>query len=144
MLSHEEGPRREGIAARAKVSGQDDRGHPTAGMRRDDEAPSLFDAAEESRRRRDAGREVALYSSDVRWKAAAEDAIRAMPGEFTAEDLRARVGHLASSPNALGAVIAAAARRGEIVQTGWRTATRPEAHARGLRTWRVVADRGPS
>jgi hypothetical protein len=57
--------------------------------------------------------------------------------EFTAETVRERIGHpLASHPNALGALLGSAARRGEIVAVGFVQATRPEAHARILRSWR--------
>jgi hypothetical protein len=103
--------------------------------------PTLLDQLEElteARRRRDEGQRVALNAADVRWTSAAAAAIRdlcATRDRWTAEDLRERVGHLASSPNALGAAISAAAKRGEIVCVGAEPATRPEAHARLLRVW---------
>lgn len=101
--------------------------------------PSLFDGIEEGRRLRDDGHRTALHAADVRWKAAAETALADLAAsgvEFTAEDLRARVRVLASSPNALGALISGAARRGEIVHVGYRQAQRREAHGRDLKTWR--------
>jgi hypothetical protein len=103
-------------------------------------APSLFDdALDEGRRLRDEGMADALHASDVRWKAAAHTALADLAAcgvEFTAEDLRARVGVIAASPNALGALISGAARRGEIVHVGYRQAQRREAHGRDLKTWR--------
>jgi HJR/Mrr/RecB family endonuclease len=62
--------------------------------------------------------------------------------EFTSEDVRRVLGHLAESPNVsrvIGARMTAAARRGEIVSDG-RTvaAARKEAHARRLLLWKAV------
>lgn len=54
---------------------------------------------------------------------------------FTADDLYARVRHLTSSPNALGALIGAAARRGEIVAVGVDTSKRPSRHSGLQRIW---------
>jgi hypothetical protein len=106
-------------------------------------APSLFDAdIDEGRRRRDDGMRAALHSSDIGWKSAAESAIRELAAtglEFDAEDVRARVGVIASSPQALGAFFNAARRAGTIEPVGYRTATRPERHGGLLRTWRGAA-----
>jgi hypothetical protein len=105
----------------------------------------MFAAADEGRRLRDDGMSAALHASDSHWKAAAEDALADLIAsglEFTADDLRARVGVLASSPNALGALIAKAARRDQIAPTGVTTSTRPERHGGLLRTWKGVRDAG--
>jgi hypothetical protein len=104
--------------------------------------PSLFDAvtdADEGRRRRDDGMAAALHNTDVRWKAAADQAIRDLAAaglEFTAEDVRVRVGVLAAPPQALGALFNAARRAGTIVPVGYATATRAERHGGLLRVWR--------
>jgi hypothetical protein len=102
--------------------------------------PTLFDAVTEpdAETLKAAGQAVALHASDVRWKAAAETAIveLARSGrEFTAEDVRRRVGVLASSPQALGALFSAAAKAGIIRAVGFTVATRPERHGGVLRTW---------
>ena len=70
-----------------------------------------------------------------------QDAIRGLAAEgteFSAEDVRARAGEpLGSSPNAVGAFLAAAVRRGEIVAIGFTRARRP--HGRWTRRWRAAA-----
>jgi hypothetical protein len=99
---------------------------------------ATFDA-DEGKRRRDDGMAVALHNTDVRWKAAADQAIRDLAEagvEFTAEDVRARVGVLAAPPQALGAVFNAARRAGTIVPVGYATATRAERHGGLLRVWK--------
>jgi hypothetical protein len=106
----------------------------------DTTSPDLFSVAnDDGLRLRDDGMRAALHASDSRWKVAAEDALADLIAsglEFTADDLRARVGVLASSPNALGALIAKAARRDQIAPTGVTTSTRPERHGGLLRTWK--------
>jgi hypothetical protein len=53
---------------------------------------------------------------------------------FTAEDVRAYVGDPAH-PNAMGARLNAAARKGIIVKAGTIKASRPERHANEMRQW---------
>ena len=106
-----------------------------------DDAPTIFDAladVEEAQRRKADGQAQALHASDVRWRSAAERAIRdlAATGEpFDAETLRRHVEVLAASPNAVGAVFTKAHRDGVIRPHGYRTASRKQAHGRTLRTW---------
>ena len=105
-----------------------------------DTAPSLFDVgAEEGRRRRDEGVKVAAAAAHTGWKLYAERLLQeliAEGGTFTSDDLRARTGEpLGTSPTIFGALIQGAVKRGEIVQVGWATSTRPEAHARPVRIW---------
>jgi hypothetical protein len=57
--------------------------------------------------------------------------------EFTAEDVREWVGD-PPHPNALGARVLAAVKADIIVRTGYRKATRREAHARVLAVYRGV------
>jgi hypothetical protein len=89
-------------------------------------------------RRRDEGMASALHASDVRWKVAAENAMTALArsgAEFTVEHLRDRVGVLASSPDAFGALVGRATRRDEIACVGVTTSTRPERHGGLIRVW---------
>ena len=100
--------------------------------------PTILEAIAEADRRGLEGQRVALNASDVRWKSAAEAALRelaASGAEFTADDLHDRVQHLASSPHALGAIIGTAARRGEIVCVGVSTSTRASRHGGLQRRW---------
>ena len=72
------------------------------------------------------------------WVETADYAIEHLCAEgrpFSAEDVRRLVGP-PSHPNAMGARINAAARRGLIVKVGTITATRPERHANEMRLWR--------
>lgn len=110
-------------------------------MPRPEEAVQLD--LDEGRRRRDDGARVAEWATDVAWKVAADQAIvdLAATGRlFDAEDVRRIVGApVAASPNAFGARFNAARARGVIVPVGYRTAQRPEAHGRPVRTWRGAA-----
>ena len=54
---------------------------------------------------------------------------------FSAEDVR-KYASGPAHPNAVGAIINAAARRGVIVPVGITKATRPDRHASLLRLWR--------
>ena len=106
----------------------------------EDTSPSLFDeGAEEGRRRRDEGVRVAAAAAHTGWKLYAERLLSeliAEGGEFTSDDLRARTGEpLGTNPSVFGALIQGAVKRGEIVQVGWATSTRPQAHARPVRVW---------
>lgn len=129
---------------RAPKSTPPDRRQGTTGVRQTAEPLTLDQALEESleegRRRRDAGMEFATHSTLISWKRVAEKRLAELAAtgrEFTAEDLRERVGHpLGSHDNSMGPLFGAAARRGEIVHVGYQQATRPEAHARILRVWR--------
>jgi hypothetical protein len=106
--------------------------------------PSLDDALGElsaGRRLRDEGAQAAVNSAHTYWRLAAERTLHdlARAGEvFTAETLRARCGQLGGHPGAIGGLILAAARRGEIEATGYVQTTRPEAHGRPIRLWRGV------
>jgi hypothetical protein len=105
----------------------------------DERQLDIFSAIDEGRRRRDDGMRAALHNTDVRWRSAADQAIRDLAAtglEFTAEHVRERVGVIAAPPQALGAVFNAARRAGIIVPVGYATATRPERHGGLLRTWR--------
>jgi hypothetical protein len=117
----------------------------TDGVRPAHIGPTLLDhldQLEEGRRRRDDGVTVARAATHTGWRLTVDRVIAdlaATGDDFTAEDVRARAGDpLASSPNTLGAAIAAAVRAGVIEQAGYQQARRPEAHARVLRVWRGV------
>jgi hypothetical protein len=72
-----------------------------------------------------------------RWVKQADATIEwlAMKGDpFSAEDVRAYVGDPAH-PNAMGARINAAARKGLIIKAGTVKADRPERHANEMRLW---------
>lgn len=89
---------------------------------------------------RDEGVEAVLTSTDLEWRIAAERRIAALAssGEgFTSEDVTRVVG-VPPSPNAVGAVIRAAAVRGVIRPVGFTTATRPSQHSATLRVWEGV------
>jgi hypothetical protein len=97
--------------------------------------PDLF---AEGLRRRDDGMRTAEHAAHPWVRQALDRAIvdRAATGEpFTADDIRAEVDLLASSPNLLGARINAASRRGLIVRVGFVQSTRPEAHGRHVAQW---------
>lgn len=69
---------------------------------------------------------------------AALDVLIAAGGEFSADDLQARLDDETrehAAPNLVSAVISIAARQGRIVQTGWGTSTRPARHRGVIRTW---------
>ena len=99
--------------------------------RRADEAASLAE--------RDAGAKNALLSAHTSWRIAAEAVLEELAKsgiEFTADDVRARVGRPPGHDNALGGLFIGAAKREEIVAVGFRVSTRREAHARPIRVWR--------
>lgn len=74
---------------------------------------------------------------DWRTKADARlDELIAKGETFTSEDVVDAVGP-APSRNAIGGLFQS--RKGEMAQVGWTTATRPEAHGRGLRVWQAKA-----
>jgi len=62
------------------------------------------------------------------------ETLAAVGRPFSAEDVRRRVGPPAH-PNALGARMNAAAKRGLIVKAGTVKASRPERHANEMRLW---------
>ena len=75
------------------------------------------------------------------WTLRADAAIRDLASHeapFSAEDV-ARLAGRPSHPNAMGARINAAARRGIIVKAGSVLATRRERHANEMRLWRGAA-----
>jgi hypothetical protein len=89
---------------------------------------------------RDAGIAAVLASTDLEWRVAAERQLEdlARSGErFTSEDLTRVVG-VPPSPNAVGAVVNGAARRGLIRPVGFTNATRPSQHSATLRVWEGV------
>ena len=89
----------------------------------------------------DEGMNLAENAVDLRWRAIAQKTIEdlaATGGEFDAETVRDLIGGPTGSPSAIGALFRRAAREGLITHAGWRTASRPEAHCRPLRTWRGV------
>ncbi|WP_341250702.1 hypothetical protein [Euzebya pacifica] len=61
--------------------------------------------------------------------------------EFSADDLVDEVGlpTVTGSPNAIGALFAAAVGRGDIKQVGWRRSQRRSRHAGVQRVWRGVS-----
>lgn len=96
------------------------------------------DQAEGIRRGRE-GADAALHGyamNDGTWRAAAEIRLAELIGAgvvFTSEDVIDKVGP-APSPNAIGGLFNSWKSR--MVQVGFTTATRKEAHGRALRTWR--------
>ncbi len=90
------------------------------------------------RAERDAGAQLADDASHPWWRAAAKEAIADLAASgrpFTSDDIHARVGAEPSRRAGLGALLLAAARRGEIVPVGFRQSERREAHARNVRVW---------
>src|SRR5438105_9718295 len=82
------------------------------------------------------GMALAAGAESPDWKGAEAIALLARGGEdFTAEDVRALAGD-PSHPNALGAALNAAARKGLIVCVGRIKAERPSRHANEVRLWR--------
>ena len=74
------------------------------------------------------------------WTVVADQALAdliAARAPFTAEAIRERAG-TPPSRGALGAIILAAARRGEIVRIGYAKATRRQAHARPIAVWEAA------
>lgn len=87
------------------------------------------------------GMNLAENAVDLRWRAIAQKTIEDLAAtgrEFDAETVRDLIGGPTGSPSAIGALFRRAAREGLITHAGWRTASRPEAHCRPLRTWRGI------
>lgn len=87
---------------------------------------------------RDLGADLAANSVHTGWRVAAEaaiDRLAATGRQFTADDVRDRVGGPPGHHNALGGVFIAAARRGQIRPVGYRASDRRQAHRRPIRTW---------
>lgn len=104
---------------------------------------SLDDALEEARRRRDEGLTAARTAAWPGYKIAVEKALDQLAESgrpFTVDDVRRIAGDpIGTSPQALGGMIAHAAKRGQIRAIGYQQSARPEAHARPVRLWRGVA-----
>lgn len=107
------------------------------------EQAGLFDIAE-GERLKQAGMADAIQAARVaRWKEAARaaiDTLAAVPGHtFTADDVIAAVGlpdHGPNRNNAVGAIMAAAGKRGVIAKTGhYAKSRRPAGHARMVAVW---------
>lgn len=102
--------------------------------------------ADEAKRLRDAGTEVALNAADSRARGAAERALRdlaASGGVFSSDDLHERVGGpLGCSSAVMGSLFLSAARRGEIEHIGYIKSKRPSSHGREVKTWRGTGN-GP-
>ncbi len=104
-----------------------------------DELTRLAQATPDPRTRRDRGARLAENSAHTSWRLAAEATLRRLAAsgrEFTTDDVHAAVGSPPGHHNALGGLFIAAARRREIVPTGYRPSARPEANRRAVRTWR--------
>lgn len=100
--------------------------------------PSLLDELD-GRQRRDAGAALAGDSVHTSWRLAAEHTIGQLAAagfNFCADDVTGVVGAAPGHRNALGGLLLAAARRGDIVPVGYRQSGRVEARARALRVWR--------
>ena len=99
---------------------------------------ALVDIAE-GERLKEAGMAAAAKAVDVAWRERFDRRVEvlAMTGEmFTSEDVTAEVGLPPSgSVNAIGARMAAAARRGVIVRLGDVKARRPNRHAARVSQW---------
>jgi len=94
---------------------------------------------DEGQVRADLGANAARNGVHSWWRIAAEATIADLAAsgeEFTAEDVRDRVGTMVGRESALAAAFRVASRAGLITAVGWRTARRPEAHQRALRIWR--------
>jgi hypothetical protein len=76
--------------------------------------------------------------ADAGEKARALQIVRSKPSGtlITAETLRTDLGDTILESGSFGALLNGFARRGLIVKTGYVPATRPEAHARIIATWR--------
>lgn len=107
---------------------------------RQEQALSLDDALEEARRRRDEGLTAARTGAAIGYRLAFEKALAQLADSgqpFTVDDVRRIAGDpIGTSPQALGGMIAHAAKRGQIRAVGYQQSARPEAHARPVRVWR--------
>ena len=127
-----------GTGARTSLGGDTDK----------DTAPSLFDAApsaelDEGRRRRDDALRDAEAATWTGTRKAWEEAIRHLAATrtepWTSDDVRDVAGDpLGCSPQAVGAMMNAACRRGVIVAVGFAQSRRPERHGSWIRTYRGV------
>jgi hypothetical protein len=137
MPSHKNGPRHRGRgAAGAQVlAGRPDTPQATRQLTLDDRT--------DGEQLRDDGLAAVSAATVTGWRLAADHAIERLAGTggtFTAEDVRRLAGDpLGSHPNAMGARLSAAARRGTIVPAGYVQATRPQSRARVLRAWKGAA-----
>lgn len=80
----------------------------------------------------------ALTYDSTEWRTKAEarlDALIERGTDFTAEDVTDVVG-AAPSPNAIGGLFKA--HKARMAAVGWTTASRPQAHGRGLRVWKGI------
>ncbi len=87
---------------------------------------------------RDEGSEKVTRNAPDEWLALCDAIIRQLARsgeEFTAEEVRMWCGN-PPHPNAIGARFLVASKARIITRTGYRNATRPEAHARVLRVYR--------
>ncbi len=94
----------------------------------------------EGQRRRDEGIGTVDLAEGVIWKSKADAAIQLLAdsGEsFTADDVR-RIAGDPRHPNAMGARLLKASRRGLIVCVGRRQSTRAECHAHANPLWRAA------
>lgn len=107
-----------------------DRGAYSTGFRLPDEQSGA--------ERRGVGTSRTLRTADKGEMTRFERAVLAQPleVEFTAETIRAELGDTILAPNQFGALLQSMAKRRLIRKTGYTTATRPEAHARVIATWR--------
>lgn len=107
-----------------------------------DAAPTLDDYLEQlAATAGETGRRHALAAiaeNDRQWTSIALNHIEqlAQGGEFTAEDLRARVGAGPSPMGSLGAVFKLACRERLIVRVGYRPSKIPSRHGAPIAVWR--------
>ncbi len=98
--------------------------------------PTLFDVREGERRKRE-GMARAERAETDEWNERCDSAIRqlAQSGQpFTAEQVREIAGD-PSRPNAFGARLHAAARKGVITKIDYRPATRATLHSHPIAVW---------
>lgn len=104
------------------------------------EQPTLDDAIEEARQRRDHGAQFAEWSLDSRWRLACEHAIADLAAsgrEFTADDVTDRIGPaLGSATGGMGAMFRKMVTAGVIQPVGYRQSRRAERHGSVVRVWR--------
>lgn len=107
------------------------------------EQPDLITELEEARRRRDEGAEAASLGAHAWARMAGEQALAdlARSGrEFSSDDVHEAVGSpLGCGPGVIGSLFLMAARRGEIVHTGYVQSRRATSHGRVIKTWRGAA-----
>jgi len=129
------GPRKETGALRSAVA---------AGQQG---SPTLFDSAassgsDDGRRRRDDGRRAAVHNTFAPYKARFLECIEQMPEdtELTSETVTGLIGEpYASSKNALGGLMASAARAGLVERIGHVQSAKPSRHGAWVILWRRVA-----